>query len=201
MMRWMGLFVLSGCAFAQTESKLQFDVASIKPAAPGQRGTFIRANPGGRTSITNMALKDLITWAYRIQPYQISGGPSWIETARYDIEAKPEAAATKAGDLQLMMQALLADRFQLVIRRESKELPVYALVLAKKDGKLGPKLIETKDGSCVERDALQPGPPPDPTQRNCGAMRMGPNQLNAIKVDINFLTQPLSRMLQRSVLN
>ena len=194
-MRTMAAFLFGFTAFAQ-----QFDVVSIKPASPGGRGMFIRSSPGGRINVSNMPLKEMIILAYRIQPYQISGGPSWIESARFDIEAKPESAV-KQNEMQPMLQALLADRFQLKIRRETKELPVYALVLARKDGKLGPKLVEPKEGSCIERDPNQPGPPPDPSQRNCGAMRMGPNQLYGVSIALDFLTQPLSRTLQRTVIN
>src|SRR5712691_2353422 len=124
------LITLSRGAIAQTVARPEFEVASIKPASPDARGMFIRTAPGGRVNVTNMTLKELIVLAYRIQPYQISGGPAWLDSAHYDITAKPETSPKK-DELPLMLQALLADRFQLTIRRETKELPVYALVLSK----------------------------------------------------------------------
>src|SRR5690348_5625562 len=85
----------------------EFEVASIKSAAPGERGTFIRPTPGGRVSITNMTLRELVIIAWRLQPNQVSGGPAWIDSARYDISAKAENSF-KDGELPLMLQSLLA---------------------------------------------------------------------------------------------
>src|ERR1700753_969218 len=111
----------------------RFEVASVKPASPEAGGmTRIRNPPGGRIEVTNMPLKELIVFAWRIQPYQIVGGPAWISSERYDVEAKAESAP-KPGEMQAMLQGLLAERFQLVTHQETKELPVYALVLARKD--------------------------------------------------------------------
>src|SRR5580704_3028348 len=124
--------IFTGGAGAQTDAHLEFEVASVKPAAPGAPGTMIRFGPGGGLTITNMTLKELIVIAYRIQPFQISGGPSWLDSAHYDIMAKPEAKP-KQAEIPLMLQALLADRFQLALHREKRELPIYALVVARKD--------------------------------------------------------------------
>jgi uncharacterized protein (TIGR03435 family) len=188
---------LSAAGIAQP----QFEVASVKPAAPGGRGIFVRVNPGGRLTVNNMSLKDMIVFAYRIQPFQISGGPSWMDSTRFDVEAKPDHSP-KPDELPQMMQALLADRFQLVIRRETKDLPIYALVLARKDGKLGPKMVEPTKDSCVEFDPLK-GPPlaPDPNRRMCGGSRMGMNQYSGTSVQLDFFIHALSRTLQRPVEN
>jgi uncharacterized protein (TIGR03435 family) len=189
-MRTIGAFsaflFLSTGAIAQPRARPEFEVATIKPAAPGARGMFIRPTPGGRVNITNMPLKELIVIAYRVQRYQISGGPSWLESNRYDISAKAENDP-KEGELPLMIQALLADRFQLTIRRETKELPIYALVMAKKDGKLGPGLMESKEGGCTAFDPLKPPPPLEPGKnpaRWCGNMMMGPGTLRAVSIPV-----------------
>jgi uncharacterized protein (TIGR03435 family) len=87
--------ILSGSAIAQTDARPEFDVASIKPAAPDARGMFIRPMAGGIT-ITNMTLKEMMAMAYRILPFQISGGPAWFDSARYDIAAKSETRPDKA---------------------------------------------------------------------------------------------------------
>jgi len=93
-----------------------------------------------------MTLMLLITTAYRVQNVQVIGGPSWINTARFDIDAKgPETAAT-APEVYAMVRTLLANRFKLVIRNETRELPVYALVVAKG----GPKFKTAEEGSCKE---------------------------------------------------
>jgi uncharacterized protein (TIGR03435 family) len=79
----------------------------------------------------------MILDAYHISPHQISGGPGWLDSERFDLEAKAEIPAEKA-ELRIMLQSLLAERFQLVIHRDTKEMPVYALTLGKAG--IGPNL-------------------------------------------------------------
>jgi uncharacterized protein (TIGR03435 family) len=116
-----------------------FEVASIKPNQTGERPSMT-ASTGGMLRATNETLKYLIEWAYNVQDYQISGGPKWIDSAGYDIVAKPEHAYTPSQETigygRQLVQSLLEDRFKLTLRRTTKELPVYALV----PGKDGPKL-------------------------------------------------------------
>lgn len=88
----------------------QFEVASIKPAAPDARGTRINMAPGGRLNITNMTLKEMIVIAWEVQPFQVSGGPAWLDTVHYDVSAKPENAQ-KGAEIPVMLQALLKERF------------------------------------------------------------------------------------------
>lgn len=179
----------------------QFEVASVKPAAPDQRGMFIRNGANGGININNMPLREMIVLAWRIQAYQITGGPSWIESARYDINATGNHKP-KQDEIPLMIQALLADRFQLKVHHETKELPIYALVLANKDGKLGSQLKESKEGSCTAFDPTKPPPPPDPKKppaMGCGGMFMGIDRIGATAVEIDQLTRALSRTLGRTV--
>jgi len=188
---------------AATTPAQKFEVASIKPAAPDQRGQFIRTEPSGRLNINNMPLKELIVLAWSIQPFQISGAPAWIESARYDITAKPDHKP-KDDEAPLMLQSLLADRFQLKIHHETKELPIYALVVASKDGKLGPQLTASKEGSCTPFDPSRPPPPPDPAKPpvlGCGGMMMGFDRVNAAGVEIAQLIPMLSRTLGRTVVD
>lgn len=135
-------------ALAQTpvrgEPEPVFEVASIKPSTEGGKPS-LRALPGGRTVASNATLKLLIELAYNVREYQITGGPKWIDSTGYDIEAKPAVAFRPSYDTRAyamrMMQALLEGRFKLGIRRESRELPVYVLVV----GKDGSKLKERKE--------------------------------------------------------
>jgi len=196
------ILMAGGLAIAQTEPGPRFEVASIKPAAPDARGVFIRNMPGGRLNITNMTLKDMIVFAWHVQPFQISGGASWIDSARFDISAKPETPP-KDGELPLMLRALLKDRFQLELHEETKELPVYALVV-KKEGKLGPGLTEAKEGGCTPIDTSKPPPPPAPGKPRalgCGSFMMSPRQLTASSVPVWNLVEPLSRILGRTVID
>ena len=184
--------------------KPAFEVASIKPAAPDQRGVAIRPGANGGLNINNMPLKEMITFAWRIQPYQISGAPPWIESARYDITTKPDHKPN-FDELLLMLQSLLEDRFQLKTHSETRDLPIYALVLANKDGKLGPQLTETKEGGCTVFDPNKPPPPPTdpgkPPVLGCGGMFMGPDRLGAAGIEIGRVVPMLARMLERTIID
>jgi uncharacterized protein (TIGR03435 family) len=178
-------------AIAQTEKPPRFEVASIKPAAPDQRGMFSQPGPGGGVTMTNMTLKELIVIAWRVQPFQILGGPAWIDSLHYDITPKPEKRP-QPTELPVMLQSLLQDRFQLAVHRETKELAIYALVLARKDGKLGPRLVESKEGSCTQPDPSKPLPPPEPGKPptlGCGQMRISPVGLTVVDRPVGDLTR------------
>jgi uncharacterized protein (TIGR03435 family) len=129
------LMVVAGAALLRGQ---EFEAASIKPAAPmgmGMMRVGISMLPGGRVSMSGVTLRLLIEQAYGVKDYQIVGGPSWLGSERYDITAKPEESATQ-DQVKIMIQALLKDRFKLQFHRETKELPTYALVVAKG----GPKM-------------------------------------------------------------
>jgi uncharacterized protein (TIGR03435 family) len=156
----------------------KFTVASIKPAAPnsGQFMFGVRPMPGGRISAVNVTLRMLIERAYGLQGFQLSGGPEWVDTVRYNIEAKPDAPVE--NEWKEMLQDLLAGRFHLAFHRETKELPIYALVLAKKDCQMGPGMVESKEGGCTARDPSKPLGPPSPGQLPyCGNVLGGSGKL------------------------
>lgn len=126
--------MLASAAVAQS-----FDVASVKPStrAVGKddRGALIFGPD--RASARNVSLKGLIVEAYHVQPFQVSGGPGWLDLDEYDIDARAGVTATK-DQLRSMLQALLAERFHLAIHRDSKEMRVYALSVDKGGPKLYP---------------------------------------------------------------
>ena len=109
-------------------------------------------SPNGRFTATNVTLVDLIVRAYPTRRIQMQGGPDWIDSDRFDISAKADTTDSeiKLEEWNLMIQALLEDRFKLVLHRETKEMSVYALVA----GKNPPKLRASKEG---EQTALVPG--------------------------------------------
>ena len=183
---------------AQTGAGRTFEVASIKPSAPDARGTRIAEPPGGRLEIGNMTLKEMIVNAYSVQPFQVSAGLGWLDSVHYDISAKAGGQPTRE-DVMLMLQALLADRFQLVFRRETRQLPVFALVLARKDGQLGPRLTPSKEGACTPFDPAKPFAVPN--MRLCGAFSLGPDGLTLVNGTIASLTPRLSRLLGRVVID
>jgi bla regulator protein BlaR1 len=133
-------FVSAPASRAQSTDKgPRFEVASIKPSNSADRRPLFRMEPGGLTA-ANATVKRLIELAYHIKLFQISGGPGWIDSELFDISAKPEGSADMS-QFDQMLQALLADRFRLVIRRDNKDMPVYALVT----GKTGPKFKESRE--------------------------------------------------------
>lgn len=145
---------------ATATPNLQYEVASIKLVQVNVGGPMrigLMNTPDGFTT-ENATLQMLITYAYAIQTYQLQGGPSFLTSDHYNIDAKMDEATAEVlkkmatneernAARQRMMQALLADRFHLTIHKESKEMPIYNLVV----GKNGPKMEEAK-----------PLPPPDP---------------------------------------
>jgi len=124
-----------------SQALLTFDSASIKPSKTGERGYSIRPLPG-RLSISNTTLRLMIAAAYHVNDFQVSGGPKWLDTERYDIEAKAAADSRPTEkQMMVMLQQLLADRFALAIHRETRDLPLYSLEVAKG----GPRFQASKD--------------------------------------------------------
>ena len=130
----------SSRAQSQPAVRPAFEVASIKRSTY-PAGSWFRYLPGGRFTAMSW-VQQLIQVAYGVEAYQISGGPGWLTSDRYDIEAKAGNADANATDMKIMLQALLADRFNLKLRRETKEFQVYALVVDKD----GPRVRPLKDG-------------------------------------------------------
>ena len=137
-----------------------FEVASVKPSDPnagGVLGSMPMMRPQGKDgiSISNMPLRLLIRMSYGLQDFQIVGGPTWQMSNRFDISAKAADGTTQGTqDLLPMMKTLLADRFKLKTHMETRELPTYALVVARSDGKLGPNMKpSTSDCSNAEAEA------------------------------------------------
>jgi uncharacterized protein (TIGR03435 family) len=122
---------------------LEFEVASVKINKSGPMMSAMRTVPS-EFRVTNVPLRLLISLAYRASSYQMVGGPGWIDSERFDIVAKAPAGSTP-DQTTLMMRGLLADRFKLKVHTETREVPIYALVLARSDGKLGPKLSKSTD--------------------------------------------------------
>ena len=128
-----------------------FEVASVKPNNVGGRTSFTAS--GGRLTVTNFSLTMLMQYAFGIREFQISGGPGWLTTDRYDIVATTGAqGALNRKALEPYLQSLLRDRFQLRVHRETKAFQVYSLVVAKNGPKLtahagaGESSISGRDG-------------------------------------------------------
>src|ERR1041385_5070345 len=183
-----GLTVLAAlCAFAQqSASHPEFEVASVKPSKPAIDGRLMIRLGGdpGRIDYTNMSLKMLITRAYGVKDYQVTG-PAWLDTERFDVTAT-HPPNTPREQVQAMLQTLLEDRFKMTVHKEKKVLPAYALTVAK-----GGHKIQTEPG--------EPGP--DGRPRMGGMMRMGMGHVEANKVPASQLADMLTNILARPVVD
>lgn len=168
-------------------------VASIKPDEALDARTFSEYAPGGRLTATAVTVSDLLRIAYRIQPYQMVRAPAWISTRRYDINAKVEDIP--APSQQALLQVLLRDRFKLAVHHETRELPIFALVVARSDGKLGPQL----KASAFDCAAYFAGPhsPPEPDRTPNCATRIGIGALFAKAIPMPQLATGLAPLVSR----
>jgi uncharacterized protein (TIGR03435 family) len=155
------------------QSRPSFEVASVKPNTSGEPRVMIRTEPGGRFTAVNVPLRVLIRNAYGIpEDSRIVDAPGWIDSARFDIVAKPPdgtAALIPGGavsPMNLMLQSLLEDRFRLSIRKDTRELPMLVLAFAGSGRTPGPKLRRTSVDCAEILAKLYPppgsGPAPPP---------------------------------------
>jgi uncharacterized protein (TIGR03435 family) len=145
------------CAAPLSGQGPTFEAVSIKVNRSGEARSSFRGTLSG-ISVTNQTLLDIVRNVWNVNRLQIVGGPSWAGEDRYDIEAR---ASGKAGrdELVAMMKTMLADRFTLAVHQEMRPIPVYALVLARPDGRLGPTLRQSL-AKCDRTNPPAPGTPP-----------------------------------------
>lgn len=170
---------------------LKFEVATLKPSPPIEKagGGFygIRPTPGGeRYEARQCPLTMMLTVAYRIKADQIVGGPDWMNTARFDMTAKAEKPAT-VDELHVMLKNLIADQFHLKFHTETKELPVYALMVDKD----GPKLLSAhSDGEVSGKSWI-----------DVQIKQFPQNTWHATFVSMDYFAFRLSQMLDRPVID
>lgn len=149
--------LISSSAFAQAPAPVaagsarpSFEVATIKLTDPNFGGILV-GFPSGRFSARGFTLKDLIGFAYDVDNRQIVEGPKWADTERYDVLGKPEKEGTPNPDLaKLMLQSLLAERYQLRFHHDTREMPVYVMTIAKN----GIKMKARTDGDGGEKATM-----------------------------------------------
>jgi uncharacterized protein (TIGR03435 family) len=186
---------------------LFYEAASVRANKSGERGSTIRRQPGGRLTATNMPLRALITFAYQLQPFQLVDDPSWLRTENFDIVAKmegdppPVAPGTGADPHMLAMRTLLAERFKLVVRRETREMDIYALVVARPDGKPAPGLKPTTQDCAAMVAAARGGPPPGPNSPVTCGIRGTFGRLQVGSMPIGMFANNLSGTVQRIVVD
>lgn len=145
---WPGLLVLGAVPlWPQTAAAPRFDAAVVKPAAPEEAasGNSGMASRHGRLTAYNVTLKRCIIGAYHVGPGQIVGGPGWMDSDRFHIEAEAAEPTNDLAVLDAMTRALLEDRFQLKVHRETKDMQALVLEVAKG----GPRLQQAAGGDAV----------------------------------------------------
>jgi bla regulator protein blaR1 len=204
--RFFVAVMVAGACFtvgAQSDD-LRFEVASVKPNNAGDGPIEMGTQPGGRLTMINVPLRLLIRNAYQVQDFQIVDAPKWIGDERFDILAKAPgdvAAPTpgNSGSFQPMVRSLLAERFRLVVHRETRELPVYALQRVRTDGRLGPQ-IHASTADCAAIAASRQGPPSADSRPQCGIRASGGHML-AGGLPLSQLATLLSTMVERVVVD
>jgi uncharacterized protein (TIGR03435 family) len=188
-----------------------FEVASIKQNRNGGPVAGLRRSPGGRFEATNIQLATLISFVYQLQPFELLGGPEWQMDDRWDILAKingdpPPAPPGTIDVIMIATQALLANRFKLAVHRETREIPVYRLVRANRDGRLGkglrPSTVDCLAIRRAEDEAAKGGPPaPNPNTPDrvvCG-LRISVGRIQFGGRPLTVLTNGLTAITQRRV--
>ena len=191
-------------AGSQGTSVARFEVATVKANRSGNPGGSLRPQPGGRVDAINMPLRMLVSFAYQVQPFLMVEAPDWTATERFDILAKLAGdAGTGANSIDVLrgaMRELLADRFKLKVHREKRDTDIYALVTARTDGTLGPRLTRSSQ-AC---DQVRPGtPPPATIPANtlfCG-MQAAAGEIRSNGLPLGVLTTVLAPLVGRSVVD
>jgi uncharacterized protein (TIGR03435 family) len=181
--------LLTGAAltkFARAQPALKFEVASVKPNVSGAGAEMVRT-PGGLTA-TNTEFRNLLEMAFQTRLIDLSRVPDSLRSQRFDIVAK--AAGKISGDQYWeMLQTLLEDRFKLAFHRETKDAQVYALILAKKGTRTGPKLSRSINAEC----------PVNPDGGNFCGVGSRPGMMNGQRVPMARIARELSPFAGRPV--
>lgn len=178
----LALAVVGSMAGLRGQSAPAFEVATVRPSGPESAPMSIQRQPGGRLVTSNMPLSRLIAWAYGLDDGRLLGIPSGADSARFDILALASNADLRPGETQLMMRALLAERFGLTVHSEERTLTTFVLL--------------------TDRDRLRVGltNPPEPPAANPFSMT-APGVLIGRRVTADMLARALSSQLGTAVEN
>ena len=198
------LYPIGAVSSAQAPSAPTFEVASVKANKSGDARTDGRL-AGGRFSMINETVWRLIGEAYAtaqaLPRFRIIGAPDWVDTERFDVEGVAPGSLTR-DQARMMLRTLLAERFKLVAHTETRELPVYALVLSRKDGTLGPQLRRSETDCAAPRAERGAQPPPASNRPAPCVMGFGFGRLTATGMTmVQLADMGLSRYADRTVID
>jgi uncharacterized protein (TIGR03435 family) len=183
--------ILPASAIEAQSVRPEFDVSSVKPNKANC--CFSGGANNGQAGAKDSTVKALISLAYKVQEFQIVGGPGWIGSERFDVEGRTEDKTADPDRLRMMLRSLLEDRFKLKLHMETRQVPVYALVVAKG----GPKIKLAADQTSPDVN----GPSPKGAGPNHGAIRFGPGSMAGNAVNFSLLVRFLSQRLDRPVVD
>jgi len=193
----------TGQSAADSADRPAFDVVSVKVNRSGSGLALIAPQAGGLFTATNVTLNNLIITAFHLMPHQLYGLPEWGASEHFDIEARAEGNPTR-DQINLMLQPLLEDRFKLAVHHETRQLPVFALVLSK-PGKTGPGLLPHSDDTKCPDPAGPPLPPRSDMPAPCGgliSMNLFPTaRISGNKFTMAMLAVRLSGVVDRIVVD
>ena len=173
----VGIAVLAPILYGQTSA---FEVASVKPTQSNESGRSFTQHPGARLTTTNATVKMLLAFAYQLMPDEITGGPAWIQSDGFDIEAKAADASVTQAQFRQMIRGLLQERFHLASHLETREMQVYVLVQAKN----GARLAAGKE-----------------SDGDAGVRIVGAGRITGVRGTMAMLANVLIKPLQRKVID
>jgi uncharacterized protein (TIGR03435 family) len=186
----------------------------VKPNTSGENRVLMGVPSPDRMTITNMTVREMVRQAYQVQPFQVIGGPDWIESQRFDVNAVLPKSATPPplATRWLMLRSLLAERFNLGAHSESREMPIYELVLARSDGRLGAGLRPAGEDCAPMKFPPGMKPPPPPPAPPPGAkpgpgpgggcpMFMGNGFLSGRRTTIAALSRLIGNAVRRPIVD
>jgi uncharacterized protein (TIGR03435 family) len=211
---WNGLLRAQAADPKPPAAPQGFEVASVKRSNPNPATPLAGAPmilPAlGRLTAQNVTLRLLVVGAYQKQPFEVVGGPPWQTSDKFDIQAKAQDGSVSTDGMLQMLQVLLADRFKLKVHTETREVPIYNLIVARSDGKLGASLKPSTD-TCPDYketqqkmlEALARGGPTalqslmgkPGENRPCSITQVPPSAANAGAITIQAKGQSLDLMV------
>jgi uncharacterized protein (TIGR03435 family) len=185
-------------ASQDTATPKAFDVASVKSNTSGNAGRMLSPLPGGRFVATNVTLRQLIAFAFGVPNSHfemiVIGGPDWIDADRFDVEARVSTGDVPRGQSGPLVRALLEERFQLRAHRETRDRPIYQLVVDRADRRLGPGLrSSTTDCNATANSGAGAAPRP-----RCG-LTQTPGSTGGLGVTIPQLADALAPFAGRVI--
>jgi uncharacterized protein (TIGR03435 family) len=175
---------------AQTDAPRRFEVASVTRNLSGRGGWSLNPLPGGRFSAQNLPLRQVVLFADDLRDFQLVNDPAWLQSLRFDIDARASADVPLAS-MKALVKSLLAERFGFAAHSETRQLPIYALVVLRADRSPGPAL-KTRDCSAPQEAVRTVG-------AGCGGVIRDSGRITGSGVPIVMLANSLSGVLNNVV--